>query len=200
MKQRDARNTTMMLIVIIAIFLSTEIPFMVITILHVLSTSLVKLLDYELAGNICLIINAIICFFFPLNFAIYCGMSKDFRDTFTVMFLQCFSLFKRWTQFKVYNFTTMKLKLFKILERRTRTRKLFMNQSWEVENIWRLICRINLSIVCYVQRFVEESELWNSSLVPPAPRECQTSIWGMLSCWLDQGLWLWILPEKMFLS
>ena len=83
---RDTRSTTMMLIVIIAIFLSTEIPFMVITILHVLSTSIVKLLDYELAGNICLIINAVICFCFPLNFAIYCGMSRDFRDTFMAMF------------------------------------------------------------------------------------------------------------------
>ena len=76
----------MMLIVIIAIFLSTEIPFMVITILHVLSTSLIKLLDYELAGNICLIINAVICFCFPLNFAIHCGMSQDFRQSFVAMF------------------------------------------------------------------------------------------------------------------
>ena len=35
---RDALKTTMMLIVLIAVFLSTEIPFMVITVLHVLST------------------------------------------------------------------------------------------------------------------------------------------------------------------
>ena len=35
---RDALRTTMMLIVLIAVFLSTEIPFMVITVLHVLST------------------------------------------------------------------------------------------------------------------------------------------------------------------
>lgn len=98
---RDAGRTTMMLIVIIAIFLSTEIPFMVITILHVLSTSIVKLLDYELAGNICLIINAVICFCFPLNFAIYCGMSRDFRDTFTAMFR---SLANKFNVLKRYRF------------------------------------------------------------------------------------------------
>ena len=95
-----------MLIVIIFVYLSTEIPFMVITILHVLSTRyhdeykcvktlsivfhpsfLMPLLDYNVASNICLVINAFICLFFPLNFAVYCGMSQDFRNTFNKMFV-----------------------------------------------------------------------------------------------------------------
>ena len=36
-KQRDAQSTTMMLVVVIAVVLVTEIPLMVITILHTLS-------------------------------------------------------------------------------------------------------------------------------------------------------------------
>ena len=34
------------------------------------------LLDYDLASNVTLIINVVICLFYPLNFAIYCGMSR----------------------------------------------------------------------------------------------------------------------------
>ena len=41
--QRDAQSTTMMLIVVIAVFLSTEIPLMVITVLHTLSNRYVRI-------------------------------------------------------------------------------------------------------------------------------------------------------------
>ena len=34
-------------------------------------------LDYKLVGNITLFINCIICLSYPLNFAIYCGMSRS---------------------------------------------------------------------------------------------------------------------------
>ena len=33
-------------------------------------------LDYDVAKNIVLIINALICLSYPVNFAIYCGMSR----------------------------------------------------------------------------------------------------------------------------
>ena len=33
-------------------------------------------LDYNLVSNIILFINVIICLSYPLNFAIYCGMSR----------------------------------------------------------------------------------------------------------------------------
>ena len=36
--KRDAKSTTLMLIIVIALFLCTEIPLMAITLLHVLST------------------------------------------------------------------------------------------------------------------------------------------------------------------
>ena len=34
-------------------------------------------LDYDVAKNIVLIINALICLSYPVNFAIYCGMSRS---------------------------------------------------------------------------------------------------------------------------
>ena len=40
-------------------------------------------MDYETANYIVLIINTFMCLSSPLNLAIYCGMSKQFRDQFT---------------------------------------------------------------------------------------------------------------------
>jgi len=86
-RQRDANSTTMMLIVVIAVFLAVEIPLSVISALHTISSSLVEFLDYQLVNNIILFINVIICLSYPLNFAIYCGMSRQFRKTFRSVFL-----------------------------------------------------------------------------------------------------------------
>ena len=82
----------MMLVVVIAVFLTTEIPLMVITVLHTLSNRCgscytfhmliilisitITFMDYHVVKNIILIINTFICFSYPLNFAIYCGMSR----------------------------------------------------------------------------------------------------------------------------
>ena len=55
--------------------------------LSIISSFMMPLLDYTVASNICLVINAFICLFFPLNFAVYCGMSQDFRNTFNKMFI-----------------------------------------------------------------------------------------------------------------
>ena len=41
-----------------------------------LRLSFYTFLDYEVAKNIVLIINALICLSYPVNFAIYCGMSR----------------------------------------------------------------------------------------------------------------------------
>ena len=64
--------------------------------------SVVEFLDYKLVGNIILFINVIIYTSYPLNFAIYCGMSRfalymiqvtkknifrQFRKTFRSLFL-----------------------------------------------------------------------------------------------------------------
>lgn len=84
-RQRDAYSTTMMLIVVIAVFLSVETPLMVITALHTISSSVTDFLDYDLAKRLVFIINLCIYLSYPLNFAIYCGMSRQFRDTFRLI-------------------------------------------------------------------------------------------------------------------
>merc|ERR1719361_1062548 len=87
-RQRDANSTTMMLIVVIAVFLAVELPLSTMTALHTISSSMGEdFLDYNLVSNIILFINAIICLSYPLNFAIYCGMSRQFRTTFRTLFL-----------------------------------------------------------------------------------------------------------------
>ena len=70
----------MMLIVVIGVFLSVEIPLMVITALHTISSSLKEFMDYNLTKNIVLVINLCIYLSYPLNFAIYCGMSRSWVD------------------------------------------------------------------------------------------------------------------------
>jgi len=87
-RQRDANSTTLMLIVVIAVFLAVELPLSTMTALHTISSNVEQdFLDYELVGNITLFINCIICLSYPLNFAIYCGMSRQFRTTFRALFL-----------------------------------------------------------------------------------------------------------------
>ena len=85
---QDSLSITMMLILVVTVFLIIEIPKMVITALHALSTETNQLLNYELAENIVLFINTFTCLTVPLNLFIYCGMSKKFRDTFHTLFIQ----------------------------------------------------------------------------------------------------------------
>ena len=69
----------MMLILVVTVFLVSEIPLMVITSLHALSILTIPLMDYEMAGNVILIINILTCLSCPINLAIYCGMNNQFR-------------------------------------------------------------------------------------------------------------------------
>ena len=41
--------------------------------------SLYEFMDYTVAKNVVLVINLCIYLSYPLNFAIYCGMSQQFR-------------------------------------------------------------------------------------------------------------------------
>lgn len=87
----DSHNTTLMLVIVIGLFLMTEIPLLVITILHTLDNCFqLNLMDYNVAQKLVLIINVLICASYPFNFAIYCGMSKQFRNTFSKIFLTSF--------------------------------------------------------------------------------------------------------------
>ena len=109
-KIRDANTTTLMLIVVISVrrniffkepfkkhfcylffkvFLCVEVPLGAIVVLHVLSSSIsTDFLNYEVVRAVILVVNMMISLSYPLNFGIYCGMSKQFRDTFTELFIK----------------------------------------------------------------------------------------------------------------
>ncbi|RXG56267.1 Sex peptide receptor [Armadillidium vulgare] len=83
---RDSNCTTMMLIVIVTVFLVTEIPLAVITLLHLLTgLGIVNVFtedDYDFVRTFFIVSNFFIILSYPINFAIYCGMSRQFRETF----------------------------------------------------------------------------------------------------------------------
>lgn len=88
-KLRDSHCTTLMLIVVVTVFLIVEIPLAVVTLLHVLSSTLIKgFLDYYFANTLVLFTNFFITVSYPINFAIYCGMSRQFRETFKELFIR----------------------------------------------------------------------------------------------------------------
>ena len=78
----------MRMCIIFQMFLAVEVPLGILVILHNVSSSIIEFLDYNLVHTATLIINLLICLSYPLNFGIYCGMSKQFRDTFTELFIK----------------------------------------------------------------------------------------------------------------
>ncbi|XP_074038015.1 sex peptide receptor [Leptinotarsa decemlineata] len=87
-KLRDSNCTTLMLIVVVTVFLIVEIPLAVVTSLHVISNIYIEFLNYEMANSLTLFTNFFIILSYPINFAIYCGMSRQFRETFKELFVK----------------------------------------------------------------------------------------------------------------
>ncbi|KAL0273543.1 UNVERIFIED_CONTAM: hypothetical protein PYX00_006175 [Menopon gallinae] len=85
---RDSNCTTLMLIVVVTVFLAVEIPLAVVTVLHIISSSITEILDYSIANVLVLFMNFFIIVSYPINFAIYCGMSRQFRETFKELFIR----------------------------------------------------------------------------------------------------------------
>ena len=85
---RDSNCTTLMLIVVVTVFLLVEIPLAVVTVLHIISSSVTEILDYSIANALILFTNFFIIVSYPINFAIYCGMSRQFRETFKELFVR----------------------------------------------------------------------------------------------------------------
>jgi len=80
-----------MLIVVVTVFLMVEIPMAVATLIHVLANTAIIPFPEEnfiYLKITVLITNFIIMLSFPLNFAIYCGMSRQFRETFSQLFIK----------------------------------------------------------------------------------------------------------------
>ncbi|CAG9864703.1 unnamed protein product [Phyllotreta striolata] len=87
-KLRDSNCTTLMLIVVVTVFLIVEIPLVVVTILHIISSTFGEFLNYDMANTLILFTNFFIILSYPINFAIYCGMSRQFRETFKDLFVK----------------------------------------------------------------------------------------------------------------
>lgn len=86
---RDSNCTTLMLIVVVTVFLIVEIPLAVVTALHVLTSIMYpEFLNYYFANVLILFTNFFIILSYPINFAIYCGMSRQFRETFKELFIR----------------------------------------------------------------------------------------------------------------
>lgn len=87
-RANDKNCTTLMLIIVVSVFLIVEIPLAIITALHVFSTLFSDFLDYRIA-NICILLaNFFLILSYPVNFALYCGMSRQFRETFREIFFK----------------------------------------------------------------------------------------------------------------
>lgn len=94
-KLRDANCTTFMLIVVVTVFLTVEIPLAVITALHIISSLVYEFLDYQIANLFILFANFFLVVSYPINFAIYCGMSRQFRETFKEIFYKSPQIVKK---------------------------------------------------------------------------------------------------------
>lgn len=86
-RANDKNCTTLMLIIVVSVFLIVEIPLAIITALHVISSLfLYNFLDYRIANLCILFANFFLILSYPVNFALYCGMSRQFRETFKEIF------------------------------------------------------------------------------------------------------------------
>lgn len=111
-KLRDSNSTTIMLMVIVIVFLATEIPLAICTVLNVFENALLmKIVDVKTLNTTILFTNSLIMLSYPVNFAIYCGMSLQFRETFKDLFMKGYtserkanaSNFEATTRFSVVN-------------------------------------------------------------------------------------------------
>ena len=76
-----------MLSFLLQVFLAVEVPLCVIVVLHMISSAWIDFLDYDYVKIVILINNLLISLSYPLNFGIYCGMSRQFRETFKELFI-----------------------------------------------------------------------------------------------------------------
>jgi len=83
----ESNWTTLMLVAVVGAFLVVELPLAVLLILLIVGNTfeiyVVDAGSYEVAT---LFVNMVIVLSYPLNFVIYCTMSRQFRATFRGMF------------------------------------------------------------------------------------------------------------------
>jgi len=87
---QESNSTTLMLVVVVTLFLLVEFPLGVnMSIMIVENTSNKALVDEDTRAVLDLFLNLIILFSYPLNFFIYCAMSRQFRDAFRELCCLC---------------------------------------------------------------------------------------------------------------
>ena len=69
------------------VFLAVEVPLCIIVVLHMISSTWYDFLNYQIIKSVVLVVNLLISLSYPLNFGIYCGMSRQFRETFKELFI-----------------------------------------------------------------------------------------------------------------
>ena len=83
----DNNVTTLMLVVVVGLFLLVEFPLAILFILLIVKhTFQLPVLDNNAEQTASLIVNMCIVLSYPINFFVYCGMSRKFRLTFAELF------------------------------------------------------------------------------------------------------------------
>nr|AKQ63080.1 MIP receptor 1 [Platynereis dumerilii] len=87
-KLKESNCTTLMLVAVVFIFLVVELPLGILFIIFIIQTSLgINIIDNNVQSVASLFINIAILFSYPINFFIYCAMSRQFRETFKRLFI-----------------------------------------------------------------------------------------------------------------
>jgi len=85
----ETNMATLMLLVVVGVFLVVEVPLAVMMMTMIVENTFdpLLLMDPGVRRTATLFINLIILFSYPVNFFIYCGMSRQFRQTFYRLFV-----------------------------------------------------------------------------------------------------------------
>ncbi len=77
-----------MLVAVVGLFLIVEIPLAVLIVINIVENTFgLQLTNLEHKAIAGFLINFFILLSYPLNFFIYCGMSRQFRETFKRLFV-----------------------------------------------------------------------------------------------------------------
>ncbi|XP_013383231.1 sex peptide receptor-like [Lingula anatina] len=88
-KIHESNCTTLMLIAVVGVFLVVEVPMAISFILYIVQNTFeLLILTDDTQQSISMIINFFILLSYPLNFFIYCAMSRQFRETFKQVVLR----------------------------------------------------------------------------------------------------------------
>ena len=83
----ETNAATMMLLTVVGVFLLVEFPMAVLMIVMIVENTFeLYILEIETKDFVSFIINQFILFSYPVNFFIYCAMSRQFRQTFKRLF------------------------------------------------------------------------------------------------------------------